>query len=58
MVKMVVIEARHANTGWWYDTRPTLSSGRSGDPGNGSDVRLGQPLCGHSPCKLGHHFQG
>lgn len=44
MVKMVVIEAGHANTGWWYNTRPTLSSGGSGEPGNGSDVRLRWPL--------------
>ncbi|KAK9207924.1 hypothetical protein WN944_000273 [Citrus x changshan-huyou] len=41
---MVVIEAGHADTGWWYNTRPTLSSGGSGEPGNGSDVRLSDSI--------------
>lgn len=46
IVKMEVIEAGHANTGWLYNTRPTLSIGKDGEPGNGSDVRLKYPLFG------------
>lgn len=40
-VKLVSMDIfGHADTGWWYNTRPTSYIGTFVEPGNGSDVRL------------------